>query len=117
MDEALVRNPDAEDDVRLARAAVLLALNREDEALVALEELNRLLERHAKADFMKLQTATLAQAIEIASLAQAGRRVEATNRADRLATRLRPGLLPAILVNEALSDQAQTERVEVAGDS
>jgi tetratricopeptide (TPR) repeat protein len=104
---AMVRNPDAEDDVRLAQAVVLLALAREDEALAALEELIRRLERQARSDFMAMQTATLARAIEITTLVRSGRRDEASIRAEALGARLRRGLLPAILVSEALGKPAR----------
>jgi len=103
MDRSLQENPDAAYDIRLARAAVLLALGRSSEALDVSSHLMAELKTRACSDFSILQTLNLTAAVRLKALARLGRRDAVLEGAGQLQPSLRPGLLPLIIVNEAVA--------------
>ncbi len=102
-EEARKRNPDAPLAGKVARAAVLLGLNRAEEALADLEYGLAEAGAAARDDFEVAQTLQLARAIYAKALLASGRRPAALKLARELKASLRPGLLPAILVEEVLT--------------
>lgn len=110
VEAALARNSDAWLAGKVARAVVLLALNRAEEARVELEIEQTRWEAKARDNFELAQTLELARAVYAKALLASGRRAEALRLARALKPSLRPGLLPAILVEEVLAAGAQKPR-------
>jgi hypothetical protein len=98
------RNPDARFEAKLARAAVLLANDRGADAVSELEALVLLVRPEAGSKLHRRQVLDLARALQAKALLAAGRRAEAAAKARGLVRTLRPGLLPAILAAEVLSE-------------
>ncbi len=100
-------NPDVALVGEVARAASMLGLGRAVPALAEVERVIPALEaQEVDPDvvdpYSLRQVLDLARALRVTALAQAGRRAEAVAEARRLRAVLRPGLLPARLVGEAL---------------
>ncbi len=102
MVEAEKTNPDAALECRLARGAALLGLGRAREAAAWLGQVVALLRPISRDDFSNRQVLDLAQAVYLRALLAAGDRAQAFAQAKSLRPRLRPGLLPRILVDEVL---------------
>ncbi|HYN42655.1 MAG TPA: serine/threonine-protein kinase [Thermoanaerobaculia bacterium] len=110
MERGARENPDVAAEFRLARAAALLGTGRNREALEAATGLVNVLQEPARIDFAQRQTLDLAEALRVKALAAAGDATRAREEATALAGRLRPGILPRILVEEVLRDGAPAAR-------
>lgn len=110
MERGARENPDAAAEFRLARVAALLGLGRAREAVEAAAGLVNVLQEPARIDFAQRQTLDLAEALRVKALADAGDATRAREEAMALAGRLRPGLLPRILVDEVIRDGAAAAR-------
>jgi len=97
-------NPDAVYEYSLAEGAALLGLGRSVEALALLE--SRILDLRIEAadDFSMHQLLDFALALHARGQLDAGHSQKAREEARILLKTLRPGLLPAILVEEVLKD-------------
>jgi hypothetical protein len=104
MTESADRNPDASFECQAARAAALLAQDRPEEALEVVRGLMRGLEDRVRVDFRAHQVEDLARAIRVKALYAGGHNNQAIEEAKLLRGLLKPGLLPAILVEEVLRD-------------
>jgi hypothetical protein len=102
MRSGLGRNPDAAAEFQLALGAAELGLGRSRDALAVLGKLIGALEPQARDDFENRQVLDLAEGVYVKALVSAGREREALERARWLRPSLRNGLLPAILVDEAV---------------
>jgi len=101
--EAIATNPEARWEGELALAAIELSLGRTGEAVTGAGAAISALEPLARDDFMNKQLLDLARALFVRALADSGQRDEALRQARRIRPGLRHGLLPAILVDEALA--------------
>ena len=95
-------NPDAKTQCRIARGAALLGLGRAQEAASVLNDICAHIESTARDDFENMQALELGRAIYVKALLAAGEREQAIRAAESLRPKLRPGLLPRILVDEVL---------------
>lgn len=110
MERGAFENPDVAPEFRLARAAALLGTGRSREALEAATGLVNVLQEPARVDFAGKQTLDFAEALRAKALAASGDSTRARAEASALAGRLRPGLLPRILVDEVLRGGASAAR-------
>ena len=95
-------NPDARLEFHVARTAALLGERRPAEALAQINSTVAALEMHARLDYSAAQTLELARALLVRALMESGDTRGALAEAQRLRPTLTEGLLPAILVDEAL---------------
>jgi hypothetical protein len=95
--------PDAASEANVALAAAQLATGAPADALATLDRLVFTLALDACEDFAARQALDLAQALRAKALLAAGRPADARAAATELLPRLTPGLLPAILAQEALN--------------
>lgn len=110
MERGARENPDVAAEFRLARVAALLGLGQAREAVEAAAGLLNVLQEPARVDFAQRQTLDLAEALRVKALAAAGDTTRAREEGTALAGRLRPGILPRILVDEVLRDGALAAR-------
>lgn len=100
--EAITANPEAHWEGQLALAAIDLSLGRAADAVKVAGATIAALEPTARDDFFDAQVLDLARALFVRALADSGQRGEALHQAGHIRPTLRDGLLPAILVDEAL---------------
>jgi hypothetical protein len=100
---AIAANPEARWEGELALAAIGLALGRAGDAVARLGTAVAALEPVSRDDFMNRQLLDLARALFVRALAESGQRGEAMRQGAAVRPTLTSGLLPAILVDEALS--------------
>ena len=101
--EAIAANPDARWEGEVALAAIELSLGRRSDAVKRAGAVIAALEPAARDDFTNKQVLDLARALFIRALADSGQSAEALRQTRRLRSTLGDGLLPAILVDEALA--------------
>lgn len=102
--ETSVRDhPDAALEIATARSAILLALGRSRESLGETTRAIESWEVRSRDDFMIRQTLELARALQVQALVATGQLDRAQQTGRTLRKILRKGLLPAILVDEALA--------------
>jgi tRNA A-37 threonylcarbamoyl transferase component Bud32 len=102
MERSIALNPDSAGLGRVALAAAHLGRSEPAAALAVLENAIASLEPTAKYDFNDHQVLELARALQVVALEDAGEHDRATTLADVLVRKLRPDVLPGILIREVL---------------
>jgi hypothetical protein len=97
-------NPDARLEFQVARAAALLGLRRNSEALALLNTSAASLEVQARHDFAAQQFLHLARALLVRALLESGQPQQTRTAAARVRPAMIDGLLPAIIVDEVLAE-------------
>ncbi len=100
---SLAANPEAASEVECALGAVEIALGRSSDAVSRLGSVIATLEPSSHDDFMDRQLLDFAHALFVRALSDSGHRAEALRQAKEFRPTLRDGLLPAIVVDEALA--------------
>lgn len=103
LESSLRDSPDAALEIALARCAVLLGLGRSRESLGEITRTVETWEVRSRDDFMIRQTLELARALQVQALVATGQLDRAQQTGRSLRKLLRKGLLPAVLVDEALA--------------
>jgi len=102
MERSIELNPDSGGIGRVALAAAHLGLSEPAAAQAVLEDAIASLEPTAKFDFNDHQVLSLARALRVIALENAGENDRAAAEAGELALKVRPDILPGILIHEAL---------------
>ncbi len=110
MTDSLQRNPDAAGECLIARAMARLSLGHPNAAVSDCLEAERRLSERAPCEFWAYQTMQLARACHAKALLASGRTQDAAALAKEILPKLRPGLLPYLLVRQVLASAESNGR-------